>query len=183
MDFESWPERAEPVTHACARRFAHRFSSAWNASDVAAFLALTTDDVVWEDPSIPGRVAIGRAAVGTALESYWRWFSTDCSSSEGLIPGDEDCVAVSAGGRFVACPWVLRGTWSGTIEPLGLAPTGARFTLRGVDLWEFHSGLICHLRTFFDSLDFAGKLGLARDVPYPFTSSAPAAGPELRAGP
>jgi steroid delta-isomerase-like uncharacterized protein len=174
VDFESWPDDAEPVTHAVARRFAGRFTAAWNTSDVDAFLALTTADVVWEDPSSPGRVATGHAAVGTALQTYWRWFPSECSSSEGLIPGDEDCVAVSAGGRLAACPWVLRGTWSGAIEPLGLAPTGAQFTLRGVDLWEFRSGLVCHLRTFFDSLDFADQLGLNRNVRYPFTRSAAA---------
>jgi steroid delta-isomerase-like uncharacterized protein len=176
VDFESWPDRAEQVTHDFARLFAHRFTTAWNSADVAAFLALCTEDVVWEDPSIPGRIAVGRSAVGEALQDYWQWFPTECSSTEGLIPGDADCVAVSAGGRFVACPWILHGVWSGAIEPLALAPSGARFTLHGVDLWEFSSGLVCHLRTFFDSLDFADQLGLNRGVPYPFTRSAAAAG-------
>ena len=42
----------------------------------------------------------------------------------------------------------------------GLAPTGRRVDIEGVDLYEFRDGLISHWKIIYDLYDFTQQVGL-----------------------
>jgi ketosteroid isomerase-like protein len=58
--------------------FAERWVGRWNAHDVDGILALVTEDVVWEDPSIDGTAGTYSAAIaacGRWSPTTTRWSS------------------------------------------------------------------------------------------------------------
>jgi hypothetical protein len=63
------------------------------------------------------------------------------------------------GGR-VAVPWWGRGTMTGPMEPPGLAPTGRRVAITGVDLYGFRGQRLCQVRTITDLQVASAQLGL-----------------------
>jgi ketosteroid isomerase-like protein len=140
--------------------FCERYRQAWNSHDPARVLALATDDVLWEDPTIPGRRARGHHAVRGWLESLWRAFPDlrfaylDASDAPG------DGVYLTPDRTRVAVPWRCTGTLRGALSPPGFAPTGAPMALDGVDLYSFRGPLVCRVRTLTDMYDAAGQLGL-----------------------
>ncbi len=59
-----------------------------------------------------------------------------------------------------AVRWHASGTFSGESPFQGIAPTGQRVTLTGLDLLHVRDGLIVHNEAFSDGLGFARQLGL-----------------------
>ncbi|MBW3664421.1 MAG: ester cyclase [Actinobacteria bacterium] len=55
--------------------------------------------------------------------------------------------------------WHLRGTFEGGPWQ-GIAPTGKRVDIRGIDVMEFHNGLLVHNTVYYDGLTFARQVGL-----------------------
>jgi steroid delta-isomerase-like uncharacterized protein len=153
----------DTVTAEFARDFAHRFLAGWNSHDPQQLLALSTEDVLWEDPYIvPDGRARGHDAVRAWLHSVWRAFpdlhfsvldADDNEPMSGLyLSGDRTRVAV---------PWLGVGTMRGPLDPPGFAPTGRRIEQVGVDLWAFRGGKVCHVRTLTDVLAVARQIGAA----------------------
>jgi steroid delta-isomerase-like uncharacterized protein len=133
--------------------FCARYLAAWNDHDPAAMAQLVTDDVVWEDPALPGPVH-GPAAVQQFMRDAWVAFP-DLRFDEGERPHR------TAGGDQVAWRWRMRGTNTGPIDPPGFAPTGRTIDVEGVDLWELRDGRIARYRAFYDFNALAVQLGLA----------------------
>jgi hypothetical protein len=56
--------------------------------------------------------------------------------------------------------WEGSGTFTGPLDPPGLAPTGARVAFDGFDLHEYRDGRVCRLRITFDMLDVSRQIGM-----------------------
>ena len=134
-------------------QFCARYLAAWNSHDATAMSDLVTDDVLWEDPTLPAP-ARGAAAVRDFMREAWVAFPD-------LRFDESDEPHLSVAGSKVAWRWRMRGTNTGPIDPPGFAATGRTIEIEGVDLWTMHDGRIAHLRAFYDFNALALQLGLA----------------------
>lgn len=138
--------------------FAERWVGSWNAHDVEGILALVTEDVTWEDPSING-VARGLGDARRYIESLFRAFpDITWAMPAGLLISLEDHGEILRIGQ----PWACRGTALGPIDPPGFAPTGKAFALQGLDIWELQrgEGRLHSVVSHYDALEFARRVGL-----------------------
>jgi steroid delta-isomerase-like uncharacterized protein len=146
------------LTYEAAWDFAERWVSRWNAHDVEGILALVSEDVIWDDPSME-RTAHGHDASRRYIESLFRAFPDIAwTMPAGLyISPDRD-----EGTIKIAQPWSCRGTALGLIDPPGFAPTGHTFQLEGVDLWKLRpaDGVLCQVASHYDALEFARRVDL-----------------------
>jgi steroid delta-isomerase-like uncharacterized protein len=132
--------------------FAARYLEAWNSGDGAAVAAMCSEDVSWRDAALP-EVAHGRDAVRQFVEATFRAFP-DFHVEELAAP------IVSDAEPLVLGPYRMTGTFTSAWEPLGMAPTGARFSVEGVDSWRFRDGMLHEYATYYDSIDMARQLGV-----------------------
>jgi steroid delta-isomerase-like uncharacterized protein len=142
--------------HDAAWSFAERWVDRWNAHDVKGILALVSDDVTWEDPSMEGP-AHGHDASRRYIESLFRAFpDIGWAMPAGL------CISFVNGTLKVAQPWSCQGTVLGPIDPPGFAATGRAFQLEGVDLWDLRldDGVLCRVVSHYDALEFARRVNL-----------------------
>lgn len=63
-------------------------------------------------------------------------------------------------GDHVAAHWSLEGTFAGPGAYQGMAPTGARIELEGLDLFRVRDGLLVRNDAYTDGMTFARQLGL-----------------------
>lgn len=146
-------EGAEPIESlAWLRAFAERYLAAWNALDADAVAANVTEDVIWHDPAL-AEPAHGREGVADFVRQSARGFP-DMSFAERGDP------ALAEGGRVAYMPWLMTATNTGPIDPPGLAPTGNRIEVRGIDVWQFRGGLIWRYEASYDFADVGRQLGL-----------------------
>jgi steroid delta-isomerase-like uncharacterized protein len=144
---------AEPVESIeWLREFADRYGAAWNALDPQGVVACVAEDVVWEDPALP-TPARGRDEVAAFVRSSGVAFP-DLNFAE---PGE---AAISEDRLVVYAPWRMTGTNTGPIDPPGLAPTGRRVDIEGIDVWQFRGGLIWRYRAVYDFAEVSRQLGL-----------------------
>ena len=134
----------------------HAVLAAWNDHDPGAMGDLITEDIVWEDPALPGP-ARGVAAVQEFMRGSWVAFPDLCFD-------ETDSPHRTAEGDQVAWRWRMRGTMSGPLDPPGFAATGRSMEVEGVDLWTMRDGRIARYRAFYDMNDVARQLGI---VPAP----------------
>jgi steroid delta-isomerase-like uncharacterized protein len=132
--------------------WAARYPGAWNAGDAQAIADMCADDVTWYDPALP-ETAHGRDAVRTFVEQTFRAFP-DFHVDEAAAP------LLSETEPLALAPYRFTGTMKGPWEPLGMAPTGARVDVRGIDEYRFRDGLLSGYVTYYDSLDMAQQLGV-----------------------
>jgi glyoxylase-like metal-dependent hydrolase (beta-lactamase superfamily II)/predicted ester cyclase len=71
-----------------------------------------------------------------------------------------EVASIVADGDRAAVRWHATGTFAGESSWQGIAPTGGRVTLTGLDLLEVRGGLIVHNDAFTDGLGIARQLGL-----------------------
>jgi steroid delta-isomerase-like uncharacterized protein len=133
--------------------FVARYMGAWNDQDPDVMAELVTDDVVWEDPALPGP-ARGLAAVQEFMRGSWTGFPD-------LRFDESDHPHCTAEGDQVAWRWRMRGTMTGRLDPPGFAPTGRTMEVEGVDLWAMRDGRIARSRAFYDLNDLARQLAIA----------------------
>lgn len=132
--------------------WAPRYLEAWNAGDGDAVASMCSEDVSWDDPALP-ETAHGRDGVRRFVEQTLRAFPD--------FHVDETAPPLLSGTEPLAlAPYRFSGTMKGPWEPLGMAPTGARVDVRGVDEYRFRDGLLCGYVTYYDSLDMARQLGV-----------------------
>jgi steroid delta-isomerase-like uncharacterized protein len=144
---------AEPIeSMEWLRGFAEPYLAAWNARDPEAVAARVAEDVVWVDPALP-EAARGREAVAAFVASSRRAFP-DLTFEE---PGEP---AISDDRLVAYAPWRMTGTNTGPIDPPGLAPTGRRIDIAGIDVWQFRGGLIWRYRAVYDFAEISRQLGL-----------------------
>jgi steroid delta-isomerase-like uncharacterized protein len=135
------------------RSFAGHWLAGWNNHDVEALVGLCTEDVLWEDPALPGPER-GRDAVREYLRGTWSMFP-DLSFT---LP--EPSMLALEGPR-AAQVWVMTGTMLGSDPWAGFAPTGKRIEIEGIDIYEFRGGLVSRYRGRYDLAEVARQLGLA----------------------
>ena len=133
-----------------------RYLEAWNEHDADAVASLCTEDVVWSDPSLPEPVT-GRSAVRAFVEATARAFPD--FHVEELEPP-----FLSPTGPRVLSPYRMTATMRGGWEAAGLAATGARIELVGVDDWTFRDGLLSRFTSHYDGLGLARQLGVLPPV-------------------
>ena len=147
-------EGAEPIESAAwLREFADRYLAAWNALDPDAVARNVAEVVIWHDPALP-EPAHGREGVAEFVRQSARGFP-DMAFAERGEP------AISEDGRVAYSPWLMTATNTGPIEPPGLAPTGRRIEVKGIDVWQFRDGLIWRYEAQYDFGDVTRQLGLA----------------------
>ena len=113
---------------------------------------MVTEDIVWADPALPDP-AVGVPAVQVFMRTSFRAFPD-------LHFTEPDPPHLSVEGDRVSWAWSMEGTMRGHIDPLGFAPTGARFEVDGVDLWTMEEGRIARYRAFYDLNDLVRQLGI-----------------------
>jgi len=122
--------------------FAERWWAAWNAHDGDAVAALCTEDVRNEGPAL-GREIKGREA----MIAYVGMFAQGFPDMRFVIP--EPPYASLTRAKAVV-PWRFEATHDGEFAPMGLAPTGARVEMDGVDHWWFRDGLVSRRSMVYD---------------------------------
>ena len=132
--------------------WAGRYLEAWNTGDAQAIASMCSEDVSWFDPGLPETVH-GRDAVRRFVEDTHRAFAG--FRVEELAPP-----LASEHEPLVFAPYRMMGTFSGRWEPLRTAPTGARFSVDGIDTWLFRGGLMCRYVTYYDSVGMARQMGV-----------------------
>ena len=134
-------------------QFCARYVAAWNGHDASVVSDLLTEDVVWEDPALPGPVR-GVPAVQEFMRVAWATFPD-------LRFDETDEPHCTFDGERVAWRWRMRGTFRGAIDPPGFAPTGRPMAVEGVALWTMRGGRIARYRAYYDMSDVARQLGIA----------------------
>lgn len=125
----------------------------WNARDSDRVLALVTEDILWEDPSIPGGSLRGKPAAREWMESLWR-------AAPDLTWESLGEPFISFDGSRLAGMWRVTGHLSGPMRTTGWAPTGRGFELTGFEVLEFDGGLVRHEMSFADMAGFARQVGV-----------------------
>lgn len=128
-----------------ARSLADQLLAAWNARDVAGFVALLAEDVEWYDPAMVQPPARGREAVAAFAAAVLRAFPD--FHYEVLEP-----VCLAPDGSRCAVPWRITGTHLAPLIPPGFAPTGRQVRQEGIDLIEAHDGKVTRIVTYFDPI-------------------------------
>lgn len=143
----------DSVDAAFVRSFADRWLAGWNDHDADALTALCTEDVLWEDPALPGPER-GRQAVREYLDGTWSMFpDLAFTLPEPSMIGLE--------GPRAAQVWRMTGTMLGSDPWAGFAATGKQIDVEGIDIYEFRDGLVSHYRGRYDLAEVARQLGLA----------------------
>jgi steroid delta-isomerase-like uncharacterized protein len=133
--------------------------AAWNTHDLDAVVGLTHPDIVYVDPSMFGEHITGHAQFRSFVAAFWRAFP------DATFHSSDWPVHVALDGVGVAVPWRVTGTftgdWKGGPSPLELAPTGRAIDVTGVDLYQFHDGVLLRWESVVDVLDIAQQVGIA----------------------
>jgi steroid delta-isomerase-like uncharacterized protein len=155
MPIDYRPLASDTLDDAAVKRFLARYLAAWNSHDVETIIPLVTDDVLWQDPTIPGGEARGHAAVRAWLTPFWRTFPD--MVFEFLDGKDQDAPGSTyrSGTGLVAAPWRC----TATLHSHG-RPTRRRIDLVGVDLYTFRGDRLSQIRTVVDTMSAAHQLGV-----------------------
>jgi ketosteroid isomerase-like protein len=106
-----------------------QLEDAVNRRDSAAFMALVTDDIVWESTQPPdGERYAGRAAVQTAIEQFLQGAPTIHFESEEVIAFDDRAVS----------RWRYRWTDA----------SGKDGHVRGVDVFQVRDGKVAEILSY-----------------------------------
>ena len=135
------------------REVADRWMEGWNAKDADVLVAQIADDLHYYDPAWP---EIMRSAddVRAFTSAVWKAVpDMHFEETRGMFPNVDGTVA--------CVPFHMTGTFTGRLDPPGFAPTGDRFELDGVDVFELGpDGRITRLDTHYDQMGLARKLGI-----------------------
>jgi len=135
---------------------------AFNDHDAEAILAMCTEDVVWEDPSLPAPL-VGWDAVADFLANQLTAFP------DVHFPKEEIEIYRSLDGKRAAASWHMVETMTGRLDPPGYEPTGLTGDVTGMSRYEFaEGGLIARYQAVYDTLALGQRLGLM-----PASSSLP----------
>ena len=148
-----------PLDRAFVEDWARRFADAWNRLDPDGVAAFCTEDVVWEDPTLP-RTAHGREDVRAFIRASAQAFPDFHLGwrSAPYIAPDEPIVLIRNR---------LTGTMSGTWSYTGLEATGQSIDILGVDEFRFRGELLEGVRSYFDRSEMARQIGVLPPVGSP----------------
>ena len=143
-------EQAVPLDEAFLRDFAERWLAAWNSHDPKQVQALCTEDVEYDDPTLPAplRGWAGIAHVVNELSTAFPDHRFEDPEPPYAAPDRPKAIA----------PWRFTGTMTGPLEP-GFAPTNGRVEFSGIDEWEFRGDRLCLVHALFDVNGIAVQFG------------------------
>jgi steroid delta-isomerase-like uncharacterized protein len=133
---------AQALDQAFLETFAERWWSAWNSHDGQGVAALCTEDVRNDGPAL-GREISGRPA----LADYVDMFVTAFPDLRFVAP--EPPYASLTQPKAIV-PWRFTATHDGEFAPMGLAATGAKIDVDGVDHLWFRDGLVSRRSMVYD---------------------------------
>jgi steroid delta-isomerase-like uncharacterized protein len=123
------------------------YLAAWNAHDGERLARLFAEDGGYEDPTT--RMRVGPHDLTSVIEALAAQFS-DFAIEAGKVV---------AKGSDRAIEWMLRGTNDGPVKP-GVAATGRKLHLKGVDILTIEAGKIASVRRTYDRRDMMEQIGL-----------------------
>ncbi len=119
-----------------------------NRQDVEGVLSFYTEDVIFEDISLPEPLK-GKQAMREFMQAIYAAFP-DLHVELRTIFGEES---------IVAAEYDLMGTHRGELE--GHPPTGKTFRVRAVSVYEYDGKLFTRETFYWDSASMLRQLGLA----------------------
>ena len=141
------------ITDEFARQWIPRFLDAWRSHDPEELARLSTEDVHWEDPFIPGN---GELRGRDALRDWLRYILRSMPDVAFEVVGEP---MVSLDRDRIAFEWTGQGRMTGALTPPGFAPTGTVVDMRGVDIHTFRGDLVAHVVTITDVAAIALQIG------------------------
>jgi steroid delta-isomerase-like uncharacterized protein len=130
---------------------AEAYFDAWNAHDPEAVAAAFTEDGTYTDPTVGHQ-----PLYGSALAEHARALFTGFPDLTFAILRAQPHDNGARGAVVARC--LMRGTNTGPLR--GLAPTGRRVELHGVDVITFTGGKIASVEGFFDRQALSEQLGM-----------------------
>ena len=132
------------------RDLMERYSRAWADHDVAAILALHTDDSVFENHT-SGGLGRGKPAIRAILEGVFATFPDIAFAPRRQYFGDD----------FAVVEWTATATFSRPIvrDGVTLAPTGRPIAWNGVDVMPVAGGLVARKDVYVDTLSYLAAIG------------------------
>ena len=124
-----------------------RYVDAWNRHDAEAILGCFALDGRYEDPTTDGPIC--GAQLKAHAQALWHAFPDLAFAAEAPIASSPDRVALA---------WTMTGTHDGNYQ--GLASTGRRVSLQGMDLYRCVRAGITAATSHFDSAAVPRQLGL-----------------------
>jgi steroid delta-isomerase-like uncharacterized protein len=127
-----------------------RWEAAWSGHDQHAFHAVCATDLFYEDPVARGPID-GPEALGLHARRLWDLVPDATMTRAGARLGD---------GRYLAAPFLLTGTHTGSLD--SLPATGKPIRVHGVAYCELDPPRerLWRVRIFFDRYDAAVQLGV-----------------------
>ena len=143
------PALAEPF----AQDMVARGREALNAHNAERFVALMTEDVIFDHSAWPTTLR-GRAQVRSFYTDFlWKAFPD-------LRLEPEDGPFLHPQAPRAAMAWRAVGTHTGPIDPPGLAPTGKRTEVSVREIAEFRDGRVSRLQIVVDMAAVLRQLGV-----------------------
>ncbi len=144
---------ATPVDEVLVNSLIQRVVPAFNAHDADGFVAVMTEDVVFEHSAAPALMH-GRTEVSAFYrDNIWKAFP--------------DLTLELMDGPFfhlhaprISFNWLAAGTHTGPLDPPGLAPTGKRVEMDVREIAEIRDGLASRIRLVVDMADLMRQLGV-----------------------
>jgi predicted ester cyclase len=144
---------ATPVDEVLVNSLVQRVVPAFNAHDAEGFVAVMTEDVVFEHSAAPAPMH-GRAEVSAYYtNNIWKAFP--------------DVTMELMDGPFfhpraprISFNWFAVGTHTGLLDPPGLAPTGKRVEFDVREIAEIRDGLVSRVRLVVDMAAVMRQLGM-----------------------
>jgi steroid delta-isomerase-like uncharacterized protein len=135
------------MTHEAAVKFFAEQQDEWNRRDSEALTRRHAEDGTIISPIF--RNVHGRAEILASFATFPDWQYV--------------CQQLLVDGGRVAQEFTVRATHSGAF--MGLPPTGRKFDIRGVLLFEMKDDLIAHERRYYDFTGLLIQLGILRSKP------------------
>jgi steroid delta-isomerase-like uncharacterized protein len=139
------------MTNEDAVKFFAEQQDEWDRRDIEALSRRHAEDGVIVSP-IFGTVQ-GRADILASYASLFKTFPDWSYVGEDIL----------VDGERGAQEFIVKATHSGAF--MGLPPTGRKFDIRGVRMFEMKDGLIAHERRFYDFTGLLIQLGILRGKP------------------
>jgi len=133
--------------------FIDRYNHAWNDHDVAAIVAMHSDDSVFENHTT-GDLNEGKDAIGSAINAIFTVFPDLAFETRRQYIRDD----------LVVQEWTARGTHLGKMMRAGLEvePTGQQVEYRGMDVIPIRDGLVARKDVYSDGVTLLRQLGLTQ---------------------
>lgn len=137
----------DPETNA---KMLEDFIAAWNARDLDRAIDMMTEDVVWEDASMPAAVQ-GKDAVRSYVNAVLSAFPDFQVSLRGPV-------CVSLDGTTCALPLRIKATHLHPLVPPGYGPTNRAASFDQVDYVQIRDNRVAHVQTYADMVTVASQL-------------------------